>query len=134
MDKTKTLVTKSDFCGVLLLARLWYHCSQWRFLRQCWLPCVIALIQTVVIRFANAFPRSPTVLLTRVPCSVSVEPTSTTLSTLHWRDIHILAKLFRWCLLPLFPLILVVVALASLGLGGFPCSCSGGGLCALWWW
>ena len=31
------------FCGVCLLARLWYHCGQWRFLRQCGLPycCVI---------------------------------------------------------------------------------------------
>ena len=35
----------------------------------------------------HSFPHSPTVLLTRVPCSVCVEPTSTTLSTLHWRSI-----------------------------------------------
>ena len=41
------------------------------------------------------FLHSPTILLTRVPCSVYVEPTSTTLSTLHWRSIHILVKLFR---------------------------------------
>ena len=31
----------------------------------------------------------------RVPCSVSVEPTSTRLSTLHGRSIHIVVKLFR---------------------------------------
>ena len=40
-------------------------------------------------------PHSPAVLLTFVFCSVSVEPTSTTLSMLHWRCIHILVKLFR---------------------------------------
>ena len=53
---------------------------------------VIVSIQTVVICFAHAFF---TVLLTFVSCSVSVEPTSTTLSTLHWRSIHTLVKLFR---------------------------------------
>ena len=34
---------------------------------------VFASIQTVVIRFCTRFPHSPTVLLTRVPCSVSVQ-------------------------------------------------------------
>ena len=39
-------------------------------------------------------PHCPTVLLMFVSCSVSVEPTSTTLSKLHWRGIHNLVKLF----------------------------------------
>ena len=78
----------------VLLARLWYHWSQWQFLRQCVLPC--HRVNTNSCHPAcTRVPHSPTVRLTFVSCSVSVEPTSTTLSTLHWRNIHILAKLFR---------------------------------------
>ena len=57
---------------------------------------VNASLQTIVIRFAHAFLTVlQSFLLTRVPCSASVEPTSTTLSTLHQCNVHILAKLFR---------------------------------------
>ena len=56
-----------------------------RFLRQCWLPCHCVNTNSCH-PVCTRFPHSPAVLLTRVPCSVSVEPTSTTLSTLSWRS------------------------------------------------
>ena len=87
------LLPCSHLWGVLLLARLWYHWSQWQLLRQCVLPC--HRVNTNSCHLAcTRVPHSHTVLLTFVSCSVSVEPTSTTLSTLHWRSIHILVKLF----------------------------------------
>ena len=46
------------------------------------------------------FPHSCTVLLTREPCSASVEPASTTLSTLHWRSIVQDLTIQRQALLP----------------------------------
>ena len=67
---------------------------KWQFLRQCALPCHCVNTNSCHL-VCTRFPHSSTVLLTRVPRSVSVEPTSTTLSTLHWRSIQILVKLFR---------------------------------------
>ena len=88
------LLPCTHLCGVLLLARLWYHWSQWQFLRQCVLPCHCVNTNSCHL-VCTRFPHSLTVLLTLVFCSVSVEPTSSTLSTLHWHSIHILVKLFR---------------------------------------
>ena len=93
-ERSVLLLPCTHFCGVLLLARLWYHWSLWQVLRQCGLPCHYVNTYSCHL-VCTRLPHSSTVLLTRVPCSVTVEPTSTIWSTLHWRNIHILAKLFR---------------------------------------
>ena len=93
-ERSVLLFALYTFCGVLLVARLWYLCSQWRFLRQCRLPhcCVTTnkghLVDTRILHW-------PPVLFTRVPCSSFGGPESNTLSTLHKCNLHILVRLLR---------------------------------------
>ena len=67
------------FRGVLFLARLWHHWRQWRFLRQCWLPCCCVITNKWRLVHTHILPA----------CA------SNTLSTLHKCNIHTLVKRFR---------------------------------------
>ena len=76
-----------DQCFFCLVHILWSFVT-----RSALVPLKTVVIPETVLTFLLL---RPTVLSTRVPCSVSVKQIWTTLSTLHKCNIHILVKLSR---------------------------------------